>query len=361
MKTFRNEVYSKEWIDQKRRVLGDCDPGLLEKSIYALTLLGHLAKSGLPFIFKGGTSLMLHLPEIRRLSIDIDIVSPAEDPELERAVATIGTMSPFQGQEEDDRGKRGLPQRRHFKFYYPSPHAPNGKGVVLLDVVQESDIVHHCVTKPIRTSFLEPEEEIMVELPGIESLLGDKLTAFAPNTTGVPYRRKDGSVGEVMQVAKQLFDVGILFEHAQDFTEVAKAYDAEQEQEAIYRGREISRDESLDDTFNACLGVVATKPKHRPQGEDANLLLDGFRKLRGHLNWLKFSENDQRTLAARTAYLASCFKNGQEVTHYEGSKEQLEKLKSASHNGQPLSWVDGIKGINAEAYYYMFEAIQGNG
>jgi len=40
----------------------------LERSIYALTPAGYLVESGLPFIFKGGTSLLLHLPTVRPVS-----------------------------------------------------------------------------------------------------------------------------------------------------------------------------------------------------------------------------------------------------------------------------------------------------
>lgn len=354
---FRPEVYQKDWIWEKRQELGNCDPGLLEKSIYALTLLGLLQRSGLPFIFKGGTSLMLHLPNIQRLSIDIDILTPAGDGELERVVAEIGQTAPFIGKAEDDRGTRGLPRRRHFKFLFKSPFDLRADAYVLLDVVQEKEIVHRCIKKPIQTSFLEPEDELMVELPRVESLLGDKLTAFAPNTTGVPYRRKDGSVGQVMQVAKQLFDVGILFEHAREFLEVAKTYDAVQQQEVGYRGRAISREESLDDSFKACLGIIAHKPKLQEVYPDTALLLDGFTKLKGHLTRPKFQLNDQRTLAGRTACLAASLKRGRAITRYTRSSEQIEALKAASLKDHSLSWLDGIRNINDEAYFYMHQAL----
>ena len=41
------------------------DPALIERSIFALGLLEAIALSGLPFIFKGGTSLMLLIPSLR--------------------------------------------------------------------------------------------------------------------------------------------------------------------------------------------------------------------------------------------------------------------------------------------------------
>jgi len=60
--------FSEKYIRLKAKELRATDPLLLEKSIHALALLGHLADSGLPFVFKGGTSVMLLLDPIRRLT-----------------------------------------------------------------------------------------------------------------------------------------------------------------------------------------------------------------------------------------------------------------------------------------------------
>lgn len=61
-----------DWINQvsKRH---KADKILVEKSIRALSLLEGLSESSLPFVFKGGTALMLIFKEPHRLSIDIDI------------------------------------------------------------------------------------------------------------------------------------------------------------------------------------------------------------------------------------------------------------------------------------------------
>lgn len=68
---------SLEWIQQaKQNIPGILDTPLVEKAIRALSLLESLVRSGCPFIFKGGTALMLHLDTSRRLSIDVDIVCP---------------------------------------------------------------------------------------------------------------------------------------------------------------------------------------------------------------------------------------------------------------------------------------------
>ena len=65
---------------QRLRDLTGRDPNLLERVVYAFGLLEASKQAGLPFIFKGGTSLMLLMELPMRLSTDIDIiVKPGTD------------------------------------------------------------------------------------------------------------------------------------------------------------------------------------------------------------------------------------------------------------------------------------------
>ena len=48
------------------------DPGLIERVLFAFGLLEALRKVELPFVFKGGTSLLLILDKPMRLSTDYD-------------------------------------------------------------------------------------------------------------------------------------------------------------------------------------------------------------------------------------------------------------------------------------------------
>jgi hypothetical protein len=361
---FSATVFQPDWINQQRRQLGNCDPGILEKCVHALTLLGYLAQSGLPFIFKGGTSLLLHMPQVRRLSRDIDIVCGCQAADVNAVVQTIGARAPFLRWQEDDRGARGLPQRRHFKFFYRSALAGNVEQELLLDVVEEAREVHSIVTRPIRTSFLVPEAEHLVRVPTIESLLGDKLTAFAPRTIGVPFHRGANQEEQVQQVAKQLFDVGVLFDFATDFGAVANAYNAVAAQESEYRGNQHSREAALEDTWESCLALTAIRKPQIALYPDGPLLHDGFDKMKGHLTWPAFLQGREprRTLAAKAAVLTAHLRAGMPfdftARRYTNSPEQIEALRAATLNGTPLSWIDGVKGANAEAYYYWHRAIQ---
>ena len=68
--------FQKEWIDgfRAQKDYQKINPPLVEKMIHALSLLQHIKKQELPFIFKGGTSLLLLLKNARRFSVDIDIL-----------------------------------------------------------------------------------------------------------------------------------------------------------------------------------------------------------------------------------------------------------------------------------------------
>jgi hypothetical protein len=54
-----NQCFTKEWVARKKQEMGSVDPDLLEKSIHALALLCGLGESSIPFVFKGGTSMIL--------------------------------------------------------------------------------------------------------------------------------------------------------------------------------------------------------------------------------------------------------------------------------------------------------------
>jgi len=112
-------VYELDYIRelQKKYV---SDPGLIERALYAFGLLEAIKSVGMPFCFKGGTSLMLILEKPARLSTDIDIlVEPGTD--VGDYIDKASRIFPFLNKEEDIRkGKNGI-VKRHFKFTYFSP------------------------------------------------------------------------------------------------------------------------------------------------------------------------------------------------------------------------------------------------
>lgn len=91
--------------------------------------------------------------------------------------------------------------------------------------------------------------------------MGDKLTAFAPNTTGIPYIKlrhgRDGSIEERhcgMEIIKQLFDVASLFDRVENLSVVHETFEKIAPLEMEYRGM-VNRD--LQSISLCCWGKVS--------------------------------------------------------------------------------------------------------
>ena len=217
------KCFSKEWINQKIEELGYPDKNLLEKTIHAFALLDMLAHSGCPFKFKGGSCIMLLLKDMpHRLSIDIDVICPVGT-NIEDYLTEYKAHG-FIDYRLVERRQRGTEiPKSHSKFFYQVAFKDNDTGYILLDVLYEDCHyqqveqlpVEHLLIKNIGTPAL-------VEVPSIGDILGDKLTAYAPDTTGIPYLKKDKPA--TLEIIKQLFDVGHLFDHVTDLSVTRNAF-----------------------------------------------------------------------------------------------------------------------------------------
>ena len=227
------------------------DPGLLERVLYAFGLLEALVKVGMKFTFKGGTSLMLLLDHPIRLSTDIDIiVDPGTD--VESYIEQAGTIFPFLRKEEDIRKGRNNIEKRHFKFIYYSP-VRQREFYILLDIVFMESPYDQVVTKPIRNDLLVTvPEDLVVTMPTMECILGDKLTAFAPHTTGVLLGE-----GKELEIAKLMFDVATLAEQMKDQKQFRATYDKAVVEELAFRGLELEKEIVLRDTIRACISIIS--------------------------------------------------------------------------------------------------------
>lgn len=353
-----SRCYTAEWLQTKKRELRAGDPGLLERAIHALALLGHLAESGLGFVFKGGTSLLIHAPVIRRLSIDIDILCSTPAADFDRVLSEVASKAPFLRYEEDERGSRGLPKRRHFKFFYTPLIAGNPAPYVFLDVVEETSIPHDTVFKPINLPFLEIDREVMVKVATIESLLADKLSAFAPHTTGVPLNPANGLPADTMQIVKQLFDIGELFSLAEDQDAVRRTYQKVFALENEYRGNAFQSYDALQDTLNASLLLCRHRLRGVQDHPEALLLEDGARKLISYLVNHRFNLDDAKVAAAKTGLLCCGLLNEDNFNLSLADSRDMpdtDTLRSMNISGE---WkiLNRLKATAPEAFYYWYLA-----
>lgn len=283
-----NATYSIKHINEIKRKYNKLDPQVIERTIFAFGLLEALVKVGTPFIFKGGTCLMLILENPYRLSTDIDImVNP--DCDIDPYLNEAAKIYPFKSREEQIRiGKNGI-VKRHFKFYYDSLYSEIELSI-LLDVLYEKNNYHKTISKEIKMEFLITEgDNLKVVTPSAESILGDKLTAFAPNTTGIEYYEIDKNgekIDKTIQVIKQFFDCAQLVKEVENFKEVLETYKNIHKLEKEYRGIDKSFEECLMDTFNASLSIY-TRGKIFP--DQYKYLLSGIQKIQNHIYGINFN------------------------------------------------------------------------
>jgi hypothetical protein len=306
---------SPEWLADKRKKYGK-DPAIMESMIYALYLLEQIQISGLDFIFKGGTSLILLLEEPQRFSVDIDIIVSPEisKPVLEQYLSKIIGTSEFTRIELDEKRsyKDGIP-KAHYKFIFKSNvPAKNKQGEIisspereiLLDILFAENHYPILIDKPIQTEWLTLKDEIItVRTPDINSITGDKLTAFAPNTTGVPYNRD-----KEKEIMKQVFDIGSLFHLIDDLNILKKSYQSTAIGEIKYRPeRNISSvEEILKDTIETAMLIARKDSQINEDGKTKFTELNTGISQFGHFVYVGNFRIDQAQVAsAKAAYLAA--------------------------------------------------------
>lgn len=312
------ENYSEEHIRELQRE-SKCDPGLIERTLFAFGLLEALSKVGLSFTFKGGTSLMLLLSKPMRLSTDIDIVvEPGTD--IDAYIQKAAAIFPFKSGGEKERKARGKIEKRHFKFFYDSPVRRGKELYILLDVLFEENHYAQLVQREIANNLLLTDgENQVVSIPSVDCVLGDKLTAFAPYTTGIPLRKdKD------MEVIKQFFDVSTLMNEITDFDLVRRTYFDICDTEIGYREQNITPADALLDSIQAAICIGS---RGKSNEDDFSSYLRGTRDVSQHIYVSGFSMERAALMAPQVIYLAACLLTGSTYTRVDDPQPYLkEKL-----------------------------------
>lgn len=202
------QCYTKEWIDALSIKLKYNDKALIEKMIRALSLLEHLVQMNCPLIFRGGTSLMLILGDsLHRASIDIDIICPPGT-DIDKYLVEMEKHGFVKEKPVSvPHSKRDLPAT-HSKVYYEISYsnASRLREYIRLDVLYDDSPYSKIVQMPIASPFLKISgEPVKVNVATKEEMLGDKMTAFAPNTIGIPYHK--GERDCFVEIIKQLYDI----------------------------------------------------------------------------------------------------------------------------------------------------------
>ena len=320
------ECFTEGWIERVSSEMKYPDKNLIEKVIRAFSLVELLVESGCPFVWKGGTSLMLILgQQLHRLSIDVDIICPPGT-DITKYLEKYEDYG-FVSKEEEYREQRSTDiPKSHSKFHYQIVYKSgmNRNEYILLDVLYEDTHYKKVNCLSLENPFVKWDgEPVKVNVPSADDILGDKLTAFAPNTSGIPYF-KNGKKRN-LEIIKQLYDVGRLFDAATDLDCVKTAYDRIVPVEMSYRSLPADPSLALDDTI-ATAKCLATRGKSG--NGDFEALQNGINRLKIFMYLGKYYIEQASTDAAKAAYLAAVIKhNLPAFEKYDNSKPLLKTEK----------------------------------
>jgi predicted nucleotidyltransferase component of viral defense system len=339
-----------DWLNKVSKENRNADKILVDKVIRALLLLEGLVKENLPFIFKGGTALMLHLNSTKRLSIDIDIILPTEPKNLEDILATVSKEQGFIRKELQDRNTSSKIKKEHYKFIYTPIHKSNKEEeYVLLDILFEKVNYERVIKIPIQSIFIPIKgEPLLVNVPCLEGILGDKLTAFAPNTTGIPYFKKEDSMS--MEIMKQLYDIGNLLDVVSDAKIIKSTFFRFAATELTYRNQSgMNEKDVLDDIMQTSLCIVSRGTDGK--GEFEQLLL-GIQRLSGYIFTESYHLEKAILNASKAAYLSALISNDAKVV--EKFKDPLE-LKDWLIAEPMNTKLNKLKKSNPVAFFYWYK------
>ena len=337
---------TKEWIETLAKS-NKADKNLVEKVIRALFLLEGLSESGLNYVFKGGTALMLLFHSEKRLSIDIDIIVPEKETDLTEILEKICNTKSFTHFEIQQRIAGTTIDKEHYKLFFVSA-LNNQESHILLDVLKEEIHYQNIIELPIDSTFVNHESELIkVHLPDFNNILGDKLTAFAPNTTGIPYRKGNKEMG--MEIVKQMYDIGCLCDKANNPEIVSAVFSSFAETELRYRGNKSVINDVLDDIIETALSVCLRQNQGK---SNFNILHRGIIQVKPFIFSERFHLEKAITHAAKAAYIATVIKY--KVEHFSRFKKEFD-MKNWLIIEPMNTKLNKIKKTDPEAFYYLYQ------
>lgn len=342
-----------DWINKVSRENRNADKILIEKVIRALLLLEGLVKQKLPFVFKGGTALMLHLNSTKRLSIDIDIILPQAHDNLDEILDKVATEQGFIRKELQHRSSLTKVNKEHYKFFYVH-HQKSTKeeDYVLLDILFEEMNYSNIEKLPIQSIFVPIKgAPLLVDVPCLEDLLGDKLTAFAPNTTGIPYFKNEDSMS--MEIIKQLYDIGNLLDAAIDVSIIKATFYRFAATELTYRNTDgLKEEDVLDDIYQTALCIASKGTDGKGDFEQLQL---GIRRIGGFIFSESYHLEKAIIHASKAAYLSILIKyDANAIEKFSNPLEMKDWLIDERMNNK----LNKLKKSNPEAFFYWYKIFE---
>ncbi len=347
-------TFKKEEILKSTKSFEKGDPSIVEIVIHAFYLLEQLSVNKLDFVFKGGTALMLYLDPPTRFSTDIDIVTLETQGSIETILDNICNKEVFLAWElEKHRSyKKGIP-KAHYKLLFNSSLREDQREI-LLDILFEENT--YPTVDSIENNldfFIHNDDMVKIDVPPADALLGDKLTAFAPGTTGIKFNSNKGR-----DIIKQVFDIGRLFDILKDIELVKETFLNISEKEIKYRNLDIEIIDIAKDVLNTSL-LFAKIIRSKTDNEEEEVVTEiraalmAFRPFT--ISKVVYTINDLLLDASIASYLTALISMDKTET-YQKFDGNLGRLKECYFGDPDLNFLNRFAKLPNGTLYYLKKA-----
>jgi len=189
----------------------------------------------------------------------------------------------------------------------------------------------------------EPYHE--VSMPSTDCILGDKLTAFAPHTTGIPF-----GVDKELGIIKQMYDIASLTDVTANFVDVRQSYLGTVSSEIRYRGIDVTSDDVLRDTLEAS-ACIASRGQY---GDDYDKYLQGVKSIVTHIYDERFSAEKAAVMACKVMHMAACVLKNIAYEHIDDYGFYVNKDIGYSR----YSKLSRLRKFNAEGFAHIVKAVE---
>ena len=204
------------------------------------------------------------------------------------------------------------------------------------------------IEKPILLSIFESGKEVKVTVPTINGLTGDKLTAFAPTSIGIPYGK-----GKSMEIIKQLFDLGSLFEYISDLKEISESYKKIAQIEASFRNLSLPKKRFLDDSIKTSFLLCQLDFRGSIENDNTRELRGGIKRIKSHIIGGRYSLLNAKEDASKIACLASLIRDNRlkiDIGKLRQKRRDVEKIKDV-YLPKKFDILNKLKSISPESFY----------
>lgn len=269
---------------------------------------------------------------------------------LDELLDGVASEQGFLRKELQQRNTNSKIDKAHYKFYYNPLHKTSkDEEYVLLDILFEEVQYKNLVELKIQSSFL-PEEEapLLVKSGCLEDITGDKLTAFAPNTTGIPYFKGKDSMS--MEIIKQLYDIGNLVDNVTDLGTIKTTFEKFVKTELEYREMNTLTEQNvLEDIYQTSL-CIATRGADGKG--DFDQLQQGIQRVSRFIFSESYHIEKAITHASKVAYVAILIKHDAKTIEKYGDPLQMKDWII----DEPMNTkLNRLKKSNTEAFYYWYK------